>query len=452
MTPGAQYQAAIDLLHSFDGASGPLDRFFADWARSHRFAGSKDRAKIKEIVYAIMRRRAEFAWHMGEETPRALVLAELFFEQNVSLNVVAELFSGRKYCPAPLTLKEIKCFSEIRRKRMDAGRDDDAVPDSLRFSFPEWLVGMLSIPEGSTRHHELAALAGRAPVDLRVNGLKTDRESVLESLKGQGIHAAPGAFSDLGVRLVKDKVSPYVNIRGTQIYKKGWVEIQDEAMQVASLLVGAGPRHQVLDLCAGSGGKSLALAALMRNRGQIIACDTQERRLSQMKERLERAGVRNVQTRVIRELDMSASDDPDFAQETNHFDRVLLDVPCSGSGVWRRQPDAKWALTPKRLDHLIALQRTILSRAAPLVKPGGRLIYVTCSLLNSENGDQISAFLGSHDDFSLLPLDEICRETDRLRGGSLVEEANVEHSGTLLMTPGTTQTDGAYVAVLERRR
>ncbi len=452
MTPGAQYQAAIDLLQAFDGSHQPLDRFFSDWSRAHRFAGSKDRVKIKEIVYSVMRRRADFAWHMGEATPRALVLAELFFEQEQSLNTVADLFNGRKYCPEPLTLKEIKTFSEIRQKRMDPESSDQDIPDSIQYNFPEWLMDELSIPDGSTRHHEMAALSKRAPVDLRVNTLKEDRESVLQSVKAEGIRLDLCAFSELGIRLTAKPDGSYVNIRGTRAYKQGQIEIQDEAMQVVSLLIGAEPRHQVLDMCAGGGGKTLALAAVMRNKGQIFACDTHEKRLVQMKERLDRAGVRNVQTRVISDIGESQTQDPDFAEDANRFDRVLLDVPCSGSGVWRRRPDAKWSLTRERLDGFISTQRAILARAAPLVKPGGRLIYVTCSLFGCENDDQITAFLDSHADYRLLPLYEECLATDRLQGELLVEEANVENSKTLLMTPGTTHTDGAYIAVLERQR
>ena len=452
MTPGAQYQAAIDLLQDFDGSRQPLDRFISDWARKHRFAGSKDRLKIKEIVYSVMRRRAEFSWHMGDDTPRALVLAELFFEEDQSLNVAADLFNGKKYCPEPLTIKEIKTFSEVRKIRADPESENGNVSDSVRFNFPEWLLNALSIPDGSTRHHEMASLSKRAPVDLRVNTLKEDRENVLLSLKAEGIRVEPCPFSDLGIRLTAKANGGYINIRGTRAFKQGHIELQDEAMQIACLLTGAEPNHQVLDMCAGGGGKTLALAAIMLNKGQIYACDTHDKRLARIKERLDRAGVRNVQSKLISEIGEGQTEDPDFVDDLGRFDRVLLDVPCSGSGVWRRMPDAKWSLTQEKLDHYISTQRSILARAAPLVKPGGRLVYVTCSMFGCENGDQISSFLNSHAEYRLLPLNEVCLVTDRLQGRLLAEEANVEKSQDLLMSPGTTHTDGAYIAVLERQR
>jgi 16S rRNA (cytosine967-C5)-methyltransferase len=241
----------------------------------------------------------------------------------------------------------------------------------------------------------------------------------------------------------------FTNLRSQRVFKSGWVELQDEGAQIAALLVDAQPKHQVLDLCAGAGGKTLAMAASMENSGQIFASDISERRLNRMKPRLQRAGVHNVQLLPLSKKWLLAGD-PILDEFSGHFDRVLLDVPCSGTGVWRRNPDAKWRLTPAHLGDYVALQREILRRAVTLVKPGGRLIYVTCSLLAQENEDQISAFLADFEELSALDVSDIAHENRHLDQAALAEQ-RARPGKFLLLTPATTATDGTFIAVLERR-
>ena len=444
MTPGAHYQTAIEILEAFKTSRAPLDAFFDQWSRGHRFAGSKDRAAIKEIVYTIMRRRAEFVWHMGSEEPRALVLAELALETLVPLDAARDLFDGNGYNPAPLTDAEAEQYQKIDHSK------SNPVPGHIRANYPEWLEGEFSFAKGADASNEWQAMSARAPVDMRVNTLKKDRAAVTEELARSGIETRPCPFSGIGLRIDQEGVSKrFTNLRSQRVFKSGWVELQDEGAQIAALLVDAQPKHQVLDLCAGAGGKTLAMAASMENSGQIFASDVSERRLNRMKPRLQRAGVHNVQFLALSNKWLWAGD-PILDDFSGHFDRVLLDMPCSGTGVWRRNPDAKWRLTPAHLGDYVARQREILRRAVSLVKPGGRLIYVTCSLLAQENEDQISAFLADFEELSALDVSDIALENRHLDHAALAEHRT--RSGKfLLLTPAIAGTDGTFIAVLERR-
>jgi 16S rRNA (cytosine967-C5)-methyltransferase len=281
-------------------------------------------------------------------------------------------------------------------------------------------------------------LARRAPVDLRVNTLKANRDKVLKALRR--FEAAPTPLSPLGVRV--DQVpgpgkSPHVEAEPG--HGKGWYEVQDEGSQLATLLAGAKPRQQVIDLCAGAGGKTLALAALMENTGQLYAYDADRMRLRPIFERLKRAGARNVQV-------PAAGDREALAKLKCKLDLVLIDAPCTGSGVWRRRPDAKWRLSPQMLEARRAEQATVLNEGAALVKPGGRLAYITCSVLPSENRDQVDAFLARHPDFKLIPWSELWAEALPAVPAIPSADASAE---TLQMTPLDHGTDGFFVAVMQ---
>ncbi|TDI64554.1 MAG: RsmB/NOP family class I SAM-dependent RNA methyltransferase [Alphaproteobacteria bacterium] len=443
MTPGAHYQAAIEILEAFKTSRLPLDAFLDQWSRSHRFAGSKDRTAIKEIVYTVMRRRAEFVWHMGSEQPRALVLAQLALETLVPLDAARDLFDGNGYNPAPLTDAEAERYQKIGHSK------SDPVPEPIRANYPEWLKTEFSFPKGSDASKEWQAMSRRATVDVRVNTLKKDRDAVMEELARQGIEMRPCPYSGIGLRMDQAGASTrFINLRSQRVFKSGWVELQDEGAQIAALLVDAQPKHQVLDLCAGVGGKTLAMAATMENSGQIFAADINQRRLNRMKPRLHRAGAHNVQLLPLAKKWLSAGD-PILDEFSGHFDRVLLDVPCSGTGAWRRNPDAKWRLTPDHLGDYVARQREILERAMPLVKPGGRLIYVTCSLLARENQAQISGFLAAHEEFCGLSTAKIAGQSRHVAGDGLMT-AGAKLADYLLLSPATTATDGTFIAVLER--
>ncbi len=265
----------------------------------------------------------------------------------------------------------------------------------------------------------------RAPVDLRVNSLKADREKVLKALAHFGAAATP--ISPLGVRIAAPEgAAKAPHVEAEAAHGKGWFEVQDEGSQIAAAIAAAGPRQQVLDLCAGSGGKTLAMAAAMQNTGQINAYDRDKSQLRPIFERLKRAGVRNVQT-------MTAGDEAALRKEGARFDLVLVDAPCTGSGTWRRKPDAKWRLNPRNLAQRLDEQRTVLELAARLVKPGGRLVYVTCSVLLEENQDQIDAFIAAHPQYSKLPV-----AMDGLPASA----------GPVTLTPHQNGTDGFFVAPL----
>src|SRR6185437_2709120 len=278
----------------------------------------------------------------------------------------------------------------------------------------------------------------RAPADLRVNTLKATPEKVLKALASFG--ASPCSVSHIGLRVpapVGAQRTP--NLQAEAVFQAGWFEIQDEGSQIAALLSGAGPRKQVLDLCAGAGGKTLALAALMQNTGQLYAYDADRHQLKPIFERIKRAGVRNVQ--VLR-----AGDEKALEALGARFDVVMADAPCTGSGTWRRRPDAKWRLKPEALAARITEQRAVLARGAELVKPGGRLVYVTCSILPEENTEQIALFLKGRADFQLLPTAEVWGTG---MPGEPPPSAN-GHADSLLLTPARHGTDGFFIAILSR--
>jgi len=279
----------------------------------------------------------------------------------------------------------------------------------------------------------MAGLNAPAPVDLRVNLIKTDRDGARRALAAEKVHAEPTPWSPVGLRLTER-----APLSGLAAFKDGLVEVQDEGSQLAALLLGAKPGMRVVDFCAGAGGKTLALAAAMKNRGKLVACDTAEWRLERSGQRLRRAGVSNVERRTL-----STERDPWIKRHAKSFDRVLVDAPCLGVGSWRRNPDAKWRATPNDLAELQIRQHDILASAARLVKPGGRLAYITCSLLREENEAQAERFLEEAPDFMLVPA---VRAWDEAIGTPC--PAGTDY---LRLTPAQHGTDGFFVALFERK-
>lgn len=430
MRPGARIRAAIEVLEDIAVNHRPASTALADWGRSHRFAGSGDRAAIGTIVFDALRQKNSFAWKMGSDDPRALALAasgEALGLTPASLQSVAD---GSDYSIAPLTSEEVA--------GLERAIADDA-PLAVRGDIPEWLAASFERTFGGRAGEEGRALSSRAPIDLRANALKATREKVLKAFAK--FDAEPTPWSPVGVRIpapAGPAKSP--NVEADTAHGKGWFEVQDEGSQLAALIAGAAPREQVLDLCAGAGGKTLAMAAGMQNTGQIYAYDTSRSQLRPIFERLKRAGVRNVQV-------MEAGDEAQLASLAGRFDLVLVDAPCTGSGTWRRRPDAKWRLKPEAVALRLAEQREALANAAPMVKPGGRLAYVTCSVVGEENGDQVQAFLADHPDFFLSPVAE--HWVARIGGQMPVSADGAET--TLLLTPASHGTDGFFIAILERR-
>ena len=431
MTPSARLSAAIEVFADIEQRRRPAAQALKDWGLSHRFAGSGDRAGIAGLVYDALRRKASSAWIMGAATPRAVLLGMLAHERHLDPEAVAKLSDGSRFAPAPL--------SDEEHARLRGGSLEGA-PAHVRGDYPEWLDEHLAPVFGDERAEEGAALAARAPLDLRVNTLKTQRAEAADAIGDLG--AQPTRWSPWGLRIEVAPDSKSPAIHAEPAFLKGQIEIQDEGSQLAALLTGAKPGEQVIDLCAGAGGKTLALAATMENHGQIFATDTDKRRLAPIHARLERAGARNVQVVTPR------GDKDMLANLAGRADLVLIDAPCTGTGAWRRNPDAKWRVRPGALAERLKDQTEALDRAVSLLKVGGRIAYVTCSVLDAENAAQVRAFIGRHKQFSIVPPADVA--------GALGERAFLFRRAVLLsdegllMTPRRTGTDGFFVSMLRR--
>lgn len=427
MTPGARVAAAIEVLDAILYRHQPVAMALADWGKSHRFAGSADRNAIGHVVYDAMRRRASIAWAMGEDTPRALALGAAPAAIALRPADLIAACTGEGHAPPQLS----------EREREGLARSLDAAPGPVQADVPDWLWPSFVATFGDRAAEEGRALAERAPADLRVNTLKATREKVLKALAEYGAIATP--FAPHGVRVPPPSgPSRTPNLTAEAAYQAGWCEVQDEGSQIVACLAGAGPRLQVLDLCAGAGGKTLALAAEMQNTGQIYAYDAERMRMKPIFERVKRAGVRNAQ--ILKGGDRAA-----LLALGPRFDVVVVDAPCTGTGVWRRRPEAKWRLKPEGLAARQTEQRQVLADARALVRPGGRIAYITCSVLPEENTEQVARFLGEADGFRVIPYSEAWRE-------KIATEPPPSADGrtdTLLLTPARHRTDGFFVALLK---
>jgi 16S rRNA (cytosine967-C5)-methyltransferase len=431
MTPAARLSAAIEIFADIDTRRRPAADALKDWGLSHRFAGSSDRAAISGLVYDALRRKASSAWLMGAATARAALIGMLQHERGLDVEAIAALCSGARFAPEPLTDAERTAL---------ASHSLANAPPAVAGDYPNWLDPHFSRVFGDERAAEGAALATRAPLDLRVNTLKAEREEILPKLAH--LDAEPTRWSPLGlrIRLSADAKSPAIHAEPP--FRKGEIEIQDEGSQLAALFAGARPGQQVIDLAAGAGGKTLALAAAMENRGQIYATDIDKRQLVPIHERIARAGARNIQVRTPRGEADAVSD------LAGRADLVLIDAPCTGTGTWRRNPDAKWRVRPGALDERLKQQAELLDRAALLVKPGGRIVYITCSVLPEENGDQVGAFIARNAGFSLEKPAEMAQMLGE-RAYLFAHAALISGEG-LLMTPRRTDTDGFFTSLIRR--
>ena len=429
MTPAARLSAAIDILAGIADLRVPVGEALKDWGRRNRYAGAKDRTAIASLIYDALRTRASSAWIMGEDSARATMLGALKVSRGLDAAAISTLCSGERYAPAPL--------SDEERARLETATIEGA-PEHVQGDYPEWLAPHFSRAFGAEAVAEGRALAQRAPVDLRVNLLKTTREKALEELAH--LDPVPTPFSPLGLRIAVSGDGRGPALSAEPAYVKGLVEVQDEASQLAALIAAPRPGEQVLDFCAGGGGKTLALASLMGNSGQIYATDSDGRRLMPIYERLERSGARNVQVRaqkgqadILRDLE-------------GRCDLVLVDAPCTGVGTWRRNPDAKWRIRPGALEQRMKDQEAVLERAAKYVKPGGRLVYVTCSLLPQENGERIAAFVEAHPEFAAADMTAIVRAAGL---EALRDVADFGADGVTLR-PSKIGADGFFVCALQR--
>ncbi len=426
MRLGGRLQAAAEVLEDVLERRTPVAMALRDWGKAHRFAGSKDRNAIGNIVHDALRAKSSIGFRMDSETPRALALGAAVFSGLVSVDELIEQVKGDKYFDA-LTQ------DEIAKLKGRIGLAD--APDWIQADVPEWLWPAFENNFTDEAIKEGQALSERPPLDLRVNTLKASREDVA---KAMGLSATK--LSPVGLR-----VPPYQgdgrhpNVQSEPQFMTGQIEIQDEGSQLVSLLVAAQPGERVLDYCAGGGGKSLALAADMGGLGEVHAYDIDKRRLAPTYERAMRAGADNITVHQP----PGESLKPLIGQ----MDRVLIDAPCTGVGTWRRKPDAKWRLTEDALLRRMKEQTKVLDEAYAYVRPGGLLFYVTCSMLAEENEQQIYSFLERNDAFTLLSAGEVWEE----RFGTSGPKPWSEDGLTVTLTPASTNTDGFFFAVMEKQ-
>jgi 16S rRNA (cytosine967-C5)-methyltransferase len=435
VNPGARIAAAIDILCGIEQGGRPADDVAADYFRRRRYIGAKDRAQISGHLYTVLRHRAALDWWIervgagsaAADARRRVFAALLLAEAWPKENIIAAC-DGDRFRPPPLTAGEHRLVAALSGRSLH----HPAMPRAVANDVPQWLLPHLERVFDEDLAREMAALNASAPIDLRVNLLKADRDRAWQALAAEGIAVVPTALSPVGLRLAKR--APLSRLAA---FRDGLVEVQDEGSQIAALLADARPGMRVVDFCAGAGGKTLALAAGMANRGKLVACDVAAYRLERAGRRLRRAGVANVERRVL-----ASEHDKWVKRHAQGFDRVFVDAPCLGTGTWRRNPDAKWRMQARDLAELRPRQQNILASAARLVRPGGRLVYVTCSLLREENEEQAEAFLAGHPDFAIVPVRHAWAQTI---GG------NAPAAGDYLrLTPARHGTDGFFVAIFAR--
>ncbi len=401
MTPGARVAASWELLAQMSSSSASAEKIVHGYFRTRRYAGSGDRAAVRERVYRVLRSLASIRWRLGQVggdagLARHWVLADMVQHDD---DAVA-LMSGTGHDLAPPDEEETRLADALK----DALDTDP--PWTATHNLPDWLGPYFERRFGDRAADEAAALNRPAALDVRVNGLRGDRDAAMERLKGEGINSEPIDGLALGLRL-----ADRVNLMASRTFRDGWLEPQDAGSQALAAAVEATPGQTVVDLCAGAGGKTLALAVAMAGQGTLIASDLSPRRLARMTPRLARAGVEFVDIRPGKVENVKA-------------DRVFVDAPCSGTGTWRRKAYARWQLDKETLARRVETQGQLLEEAAALVKPGGRLIYATCSVLREENEDQIERFLADHAGFVRVRED-------------------------LIKSPAADGCDGVYAAVLE---
>ncbi len=428
MTPAARIQAVIEILTEVLTIPRPADTLASAYFRNRRFIGSHDRAAVNQRLYRIMREYHRLGWWILRAgcivDARSLVIADLVLEREMDAKAMNEAFSGGQYAPLEMIEAERGLAKALEGQKLAHAE----MPQRERLECPAWAYESLQKALDANFEKELSFMMGPAPLDLRVNLLKAGRDDVLAQLKSEGFDARAGKLSPLSIRVLgRPQISQH------RLYKEGLVEIQDEGSQLVAVVANAQPGEQVADFCAGAGGKTLALGASMQNKGRIVAMDVLGGRLSRAKERFRRAGLHNIETR-----ELTSERDKYVKRHEGHFDLVLVDAPCTGTGTWRRDPDKRWRMLGPGIIELVPLQKNIIDSACRMVKPGGRLVYATCSLLPEENETQMEAFLQGHPEFTLKPAKEIVQ----MRGAG----------DYLKLSPAEDDTDGFFAAVMVRRK
>ncbi|QKC91927.1 RsmB/NOP family class I SAM-dependent RNA methyltransferase [Mesorhizobium sp. NZP2234] len=427
MRLGGRLAAAIEVLEDIGRRHRPVADALKDWGLSHRFAGGGDRAAIGNIVYDALRHKRSAGWLLGEDTPRAIGFGALLLEWSQTAQSLNDTLDGDKFAPPLLSTTELQTI---------AGRRLADAPSAVRADIPDWCQPLFERAFGEAWVGEGAALATRPPLDIRVNTLQADRAKVLKELADTGAQAA--RIAPLGIRIPPiDGDGRHPNVQSEPAFQKGWFEVQDEGSQIAATLAGAEAGMQVLDFCAGAGGKTLALSASMDNRGQIFAHDAEKARLAPIFDRIRRSENRNVQV---------VTKPAELAPLSGHMDIVLVDAPCTGSGTWRRRPDAKWRLTQRQLDARKGEQSAILDAAKAYVKPGGLLVYITCSVFDEENGEQVAAF--RERDSGFAPLDHRALWDSCFPGHEAA--ARIGAGVDISLSPALSGTDGFYFCAMRK--
>lgn len=433
MTPEGRLAAAIDLLHSaLDQPRRPADAIASEFFRTRRYIGGSDRRAVSDLAWGVLRQRLRLEWWLGEvgarATPRLLTLAHMVLVEGLKPGEAARRFEGGRYGAGSLDIGE----EGVARALVGKPLTGKEMPEGPRLNLPEWALPGLRARFGERLPDEAAALEGKAPLDLRANRLLTTREAAQTALAAEGFAAEPTPHAPNGLRLPGRAA-----VMAGEAFRKGLIEVQDEGSQLIAALVAARPGMRVADYCAGAAGKTLAMAADMENKGRITACDVSAPRLEGALKRLRRAGVHNAETHLLTPGDRWAK------RRAAGFERVLVDAPCTGTGTWRRNPDARTRTTETDLAELLIKQREILDTSAQLVRPGGRLVYATCSLLPEENELQVEAFLERHPGFKPVPLERAWAEAG-LSGSPPCP------GPWMALSPAAHGTDGFFAAVLER--
>ena len=427
MRDDARIQSAIDLVQNILDDARPADNVVRFFFKNNRYIGAKDRRHVRDIAYACMRYYFRLTWWCETLSlpvdARSFVLLYLVFLEKRDKKKLEALFSSIHYGPEGLSAQEMEAALSIMGQ--DIIHKD--MPIANQLETPASLLPAIEKSFGDTWQDEMRAMLDNAKFDMRVNTIKIDRDTAIKKFTDDGIEVEAGKYSPYCIRMAKR-----FHLAEHDFLNEGKIEVQDQASQMVALLTGAKPGLRIIDFCAGAGGKTLAIGMLMDNKGSVVATDISDGRLKRAKQRIRRAGLHNIETKLLEH-----AREKWVKRRKETFDVVLIDAPCTGTGTWRRDPDKKWRDIDLALTELVPLQADILDSASRLVKPGGRLVYATCSFLDSENGDQIRKFMETHPDFTW---------------GEMPEEVkDLTDDSELKMTPYQHDTDGFYAAVLTRK-
>ncbi|MDD2325453.1 MAG: RsmB/NOP family class I SAM-dependent RNA methyltransferase [Alphaproteobacteria bacterium] len=432
MTPAARLAATLEIATLVDETPRPADAVVSGAFRARRYIGSKDRAFVSKFLYTLLRHQGRLDWWLDKyaqnRTARNRLIAYLRLVERKNPSEIEAAFSGGQYAPPALSDEERRFVGKLKGHTFI----HPEMSQAILVECPDWAAEGMKSRFGKKFNAELEAMLNSAPLDMRINPLKITREAALAELRKCGLDVGITPYSPWGLR-VHDRPA----LGQLALLKDGSIEVQDEGSQLVGLLMEAKAGERVVDFCAGAGGKTLTISAQMENKGRIVACDVLDKRLKRSGERFRRAGLHNIETHAL-----SSERDPWVKRHKGAFDRVLVDAPCSGTGTWRRNPDARWKVLGPGLEALVPLQGSILESASRLVKEGGRLVYATCSLLPEENEQQIERFLDNHPDFKVVPVGQCA---------SLLP--GLPDTGDFLsLTPARHKTDGFFAAVMQRSK